>query len=133
MDWPRIDLRCALVAGLAIMMTAACTQNEYEPPPPPTVTVAHPTVKSVTDYLAYSGQARAVESVQVQARVKGFLQSMNYVPGSEVKKGDLLFVIDPKPFEVEVAARRADLSSREAEADLAQTSFDRSTIQSGAY
>jgi len=106
--------------------TLACSQNEYVAPPPPTVTVANPVVQDVTDYLAYTGRARAVESVQVQARVKGFLQSMHYVPGSQVKKGDLLFIIDPKPFEVEVAAREADLSSRRADAALAKTSYARS-------
>ena len=116
----------AVLVALATAWLVACAENTYVAPPPPAVTVQQPVVQDVIDYLQYTGRTRAVESVQVQARVKGYLQSMHYTPGTDVKKGDLLFVIDPEPFEVEVAAKKAELSSRKAEADLAQTSFERS-------
>ena len=78
----RLRSQVTVLLWLLAGATLACSQNEYVAPPPPTVTVANPVVQDVTDYLAYTGRARAVESVQVQARVKGFLESMHYVPGT---------------------------------------------------
>ncbi len=122
-----ISRRCALpLAVLACTWLVACRENTYVAPPPPAVTVQLPVVQDVIDYLEYTGRTRAVESVQIEARVQGYLQSMHYTPGTDVKKGDLLFVIDPEPFEVDVAAKQAELSSRRAEAALAKTSFERS-------
>jgi len=120
------QMRILALALLVGLQAAACAENTYVAPPPPTVTVQNPVVKDVLDYLVYTGRTQAVESVQVQARVKGYLQSMHYTPGSDVKKGDLLFIIDPEPFEVDVAAKKAELSSRHAEAALAKTTFERS-------
>ena len=79
----------------------------------------------MTRYLDYTGTTRAVEAVTVRARVKGFLESMHYEPGSSVEAGDLLFTIDPEPFEVALAAAKAELTSHQAELSLAQTEFER--------
>jgi RND family efflux transporter MFP subunit len=114
-------LAASLLAGWA----AACGSNEYAAPPPPAVTTQHPTVQDVTRYAEYTGTAQAVESVEVRARVDGFLRSMHFDPGDMVKKGDLLFVIDPEPFEIELAAAQAELTAHTAEFDLAQTEYDR--------
>lgn len=113
--------------ALALAATSlACGRNEYQAPPPPQVTVAEPTVQDVTRYAEFTGTTRAVESVEVRARVKGFLQSMEFEPGEMVEKGQLLFVIDPEPFEVALEAAQAELASNKAELDLSQTEYDRS-------
>jgi RND family efflux transporter MFP subunit len=102
-----------------------CGANEYAPPPPPGVTAQHPVVRDVTRYAEYTGTTRAVESVEVRARVKGFLLSMEYEAGDDVEEGDLLFIIDPEPFQVALEAAQADLASNQAELDLTQTEFER--------
>jgi RND family efflux transporter MFP subunit len=117
----------ALAALLALAAAAAlgCERNLYVAPPPPSVTVARPVVQDVVRYAEYTGTTRAVESAELRARVKGFLQSMHFVPGQSVAKGKLLFVIDPEPFRVALAAAEAELASSRAERDLAQTEFER--------
>ena len=107
---------------------AACGSNEYTAPPPPAVTTRHPVVRDVTRYVEYTGTAEAIESVEVRARVTGFLQSMHFEPGDRVEKGELLFVIDPEPFEIELAAAQATLTANTAEFDLAQTEYDRARL-----
>jgi RND family efflux transporter MFP subunit len=111
---------------LAVACTSACGSNEYAEPPPPDVEVQHPVVRDVTRFVEYTGTTRAVESVEVRARVKGFLQTMHYRAGDEVEKGELLFTIDPKPFELALEAAAAEVASRSAELDLAQTEYERS-------
>lgn len=113
-----------LLATVALGL-AACGGNEYAPPPPPTVTVQQPEIRDVVNYAEYTGTTRAVESVEVRARVKGFLVAMHFTPGEFVKKDAPLFTIDPEPFEVALAAARADLASNQAERDLAQTTYER--------
>jgi RND family efflux transporter MFP subunit len=107
---------------------AACGSNEYAAPPAPAVTTQHPIVQDVTRYAEYTGTAEAVESVEVRARVMGFLESMHFEPGDVVEKGELLFVIDPEPFEVELAAAEAELAANIAELDLNQTEYDRARL-----
>jgi len=91
--------------------------NRYAPPPPPEVTVAHPDAREVTTYLEYPGHTASVESVEIRARVQGVLQSMHFSPGTDVKKGALLFVIEPELYEARVAKAQADLQN--ASVDLA--------------
>lgn len=112
---------------LPVSLAAACGGNEYVPPPPPTVTVARPQIQDVTRYAEYTGTTRAVESIEVRARVKGFLQSMHYQAGDYVQANQLLFVIDPEPFEVALEAARAELASNEAELALATTEYERTS------
>ncbi|MBW2385376.1 MAG: efflux RND transporter periplasmic adaptor subunit [Deltaproteobacteria bacterium] len=113
--------RGLLVAALAV----GCGANEYAPPPPPTVTTMHPQIRDVTNYVEYTGTTRAVETVEVLARVKGFLLEMYFKAGENVAKGDPLFLIDPEPFEITLEAANAELSSSQAELELAKIEFDR--------
>ena len=116
----------AAVILLCIWMLAACEQrNEYVEPPPPKVTVAKPLQQAVTDYLEFTGTTHAFEEVEVRARVAGFLQSMNFTPGTRVEKGTLLFVIDPREYEAELNAANAELSSAEAQLKRAGIEFKR--------
>jgi RND family efflux transporter MFP subunit len=80
---------------------AGCKKQTAQaaPPPPPTVTFAQPIVREVIDYDEYTGRMTAVEEVEVRARVKGYLQSIGFKDGDDVKKDQVLFQIDPRPFE----------------------------------
>ena len=118
----------AQVAAILLMawMFAACDQrNEYVEPPPPKVTVAKPLQKEVIDYLEFTGTTRAFEEVEMRARVAGFLQRMEFTPGTKVEKGDLLFVIDPREYQAELNAAKAELGSAEAKLRRAQAEFTR--------
>ena len=111
---------------LIVWMFAACDQrNEYAEPPPPKVTVAKPLQQEIIDYLEFTGTTHAFEEVEMRARVAGFLQSMEFTPGTQVEKGDLLFVIDPSEYQAELDAAEAELGSAEATLKRAQTEFAR--------
>ena len=111
---------------LCVWMLFACDrQNEYVEPPPPKVTTAKPLQQEVIDYLEFTGTTHAFEEVEVRARVAGFLQSMEFTPGTKVEKGDLLFVIDPSEYQAELNATEAELRSAEASLKRAQTEFAR--------
>jgi RND family efflux transporter MFP subunit len=100
-------------------------RNEYVEPPPPKVTVAQPLQQEVIDYLEFTGTAQAFEEADIQARVAGFLQSMHFTPGTQVKKDDLLFVIDPKEYQAELNAALAELKAAKAMAHRAKIEYDR--------
>ncbi|GMQ90690.1 MAG: efflux RND transporter periplasmic adaptor subunit [Gammaproteobacteria bacterium] len=119
-----INLR---VAGIALaLLLAGCEQaNTYVEPPPPKVTVARPLVQEVIDYLEFTGTTVASEQVEVRARVAGVLESMHFQPGTQVKKGDLLFVIDPKEYQADLKAAQAELASAQAKLERAQKEFAR--------
>jgi len=94
--------------------------------PPPTVTTSQPVERAVIDYDEYTGRTAAVEEVEVRARVSGYLNKVNFKEGSEVHKGDLLFVIDPRPFQTVLDAAMGqvaqwDAKRARAEADVART------------
>lgn len=89
--------------------------------PPPVVTVARPIVREVIDWDEYTGRLASPESVEIRARVSGYLKEIHFKEGSEVKEGDLLITIDPRPYETIVARREAEVSSAKSRADLAGT------------
>lgn len=112
--------------GAALLLTLAlgCGRNEYAPPPPPEVIVAHPEERDVTTYLEFAARTEAVEAVAIRARVQGYLQSIHFQPASAVKKGDLLFVIEPDLYEARVARANADLASATAQAKAAEEQLE---------
>jgi len=85
--------------GLVFLLTA-CQQQEAAtpPPPPPKVTVSQPVVRHVVESATYTGRLEAVGSVEIRARVNGYLHSVHFTDGAIVKKGAVLFVIDPRPY-----------------------------------
>jgi multidrug efflux pump subunit AcrA (membrane-fusion protein) len=101
-------------------LLAGCTKNQYEAPPPSEVTVALPVERDVTTYGEFTGRTVAVESVDVRARVQGVLQQMSFRPGTEVKPGELLFVIEPTLYEARVQQAEAELAGAEAKARAAE-------------
>lgn len=99
---------------------AGCGGNRYAPPPPPEVTVSKPVSQEVTTYNEFTGHTVAVEAIDIRARVQGYLQSVNFTPGTEVKQGDLLFVIEPVLYQSKYDQAAADLEGKEAQARAAE-------------
>lgn len=122
----RLAVRVILLV-IAVQLVPGCKPktNAFAPPPPAEVTVAHPIHKPVTRYLEYTGTTEPFEAVELRARVAGFLDSVNFKPGAVVKKGDLLFVIDPRVYEAQVRQSEADLSSRQSALRLAELTLER--------
>jgi RND family efflux transporter MFP subunit len=114
----------AIVALLPVL--AACDQSESKTqptaPPPPQVTIAKPVTRMIADQDEYVGRFVAVESVQVRARVSGYLEAIHFQDGQIVKKGDLLFTIDRRPFKAALAQAQASLA--QARANLAFADSD---------
>jgi len=110
---------------LALLLVGCEERNQYVEPPPPKVTVAQPLVQEVIDYLDFTGTTVASERVEVVARVAGVLQSMHFTPGTHVKRGKLLFVIDPKEYEADLQAAKSELVIAEANLKQATTELAR--------
>src|SRR6202035_150318 len=92
---------------------------------PPPVTVAQPTKRTVTDWDEFTGRFEAVEEVQVRARVGGFVTNVEFKDGDMVHTGDLLYIIDPRPFEAVAEQANGQLSDARAKAELAKRELDR--------
>lgn len=112
--WHRALGACCALLALSGCDSSAKAQSAERPPA--AVNVAVPLVEEIVEWDAYTGRLAAVESVEVRSRVSGYLQSIHFQEGRLVQKGQLLFVIDPRPFEVEVA--RAEAAVRQSEASL---------------
>src|SRR6201996_1547219 len=116
------------VAALSILAASltlgGCgeTQKRPRPPPPPTVTVAKPVERTVVDQDEYVGRFVAVDTVEIRSRVSGYLAEGRFTDGQMVKKGDLLFVIDHRPFQIVLDQMRANLA--QAHANLSFTEAD---------
>src|SRR5277367_3216406 len=117
----RIALLFALATG-----AAACGQNnEYAAPPPPKVTVAAPVQQDVTYYFESTGNTTAVNSVDLVARVQGFVQAISYNDGDFVKQGTSLFTIEPQPYKLKVDSAKSAVVSAQATLTQAQAEYDR--------
>lgn len=109
---------------LMLCALAACgSKNEYVEPPPPAVTVSQPLQKSVTEFLEFTGTTASVGSVEVRARVQGILESMHFEPGTDVQQGDLLFIIDPKPYQAQLGVAKGELAKAKAQLDKSQSNY----------
>jgi RND family efflux transporter MFP subunit len=110
------------LAALAIFLGGCDGKNEYVPPPPAKVTVAKPEVREVTEYFEFTGNTQTADTVDLRARVEGFLLAAKFQDGGLVKKGEVLFIIDPQSFEAKVRSAEADLASQ-------QTTYNRAEIE----
>ncbi len=114
---------------LAALLVGSCDkpdeQADAPPPPPPAVSVIAVERKDVTQATAFVGRAVATDQVELRARVQGFLQKRLFTEGQKVAAGDLLFVIEPEPFQAAVAQAEADLASAQADADNASLQLER--------
>src|SRR5258707_3820139 len=96
-------------------------------PPAPPVTVARPLQKVITEWDEYTGRFTAVETVEVRARVSGFVDSIHFKEGQIVKQGDLLFIIDRRPYEIAVEQAKADVERAKAKLEIASLDVQRAT------
>src|SRR2546428_62392 len=96
-------------------------------PPAPSVTVARPVQKLITEWDEYTGRFAAVETVEVRARVSGFVDSIRFNEGQMVNRGDLLFIIDRRPYEIAVAQAKADVERAQAKLEVASLDVQRAT------
>lgn len=113
---------------LALVALGACDQkNAYVAPPPPKVTVAAPVEKPVTTYLETTGNTAAVNTTNLVARVPGFLESIEYQDGAAVKKGTVLFTIEPHTYELKLKQAQAAEASAQATVRQTQAEFERQT------
>jgi multidrug efflux system membrane fusion protein len=104
----------------APILLAGCGAKAPAPPPPPAVGVAEVIERNIADFDEFSGRLEAVETVEIRPRVSGYIQSVNFGEGKEIRKGDLLFVIDPRPSQAALARATAELARATAQADLAR-------------
>jgi RND family efflux transporter MFP subunit len=103
----------------------ACGSNKYEEPPPPAVTVNHPEIRSVVDYLEFTGTTTAVNTVEIRARVQGFLDEIKFKEGDAVTSGDLLFEIEPEEYQARVRRAEASLQVARTAKALAEATLAR--------
>jgi RND family efflux transporter MFP subunit len=106
----------------ALVALTACEQNSFVPPPPPKVDVGVPVQRSVTRYLEATGNTAPIKSVDLVARVQGFLQSINYQDGAFVKEGTTLFTIEPDTYKLKLD--QAQAAEAGAQASLKQSDAD---------
>lgn len=122
---PRVAVLVSVAAGLALAACSDSQKQAQQAPPAPTVTVAKPTTRSITDYDEYVGRFAAIDEVRINARVSGYLQSIEFKDGDLVKQGQLLFTIDPRPFQVALDQAKANLARSQADLDFAQSDLQR--------
>ena len=115
-------LPCFLLAA-----AAGCHQGPTQVPPPelPVVPVSTPVQREVTDYMDYTGRTDAVESVGIRARVTGYIDRIPFKEGSEVKKDDVLFEIDPRPYKAQLDQAQAQVDLNQASFNLAKITYER--------
>lgn len=94
-------------------------------PPPPVVTVAQPVQRTVTDWDEFTGRFEAIQEVEVRARVGGFINSVEFKDGAIVHRGDLLYIIDPRPFEAVALQAEGQLADARAKVELAKRDLER--------
>jgi RND family efflux transporter MFP subunit len=115
-----------LAAGaLSLAVLCGCEQNAFVPPPPPKVEVALPVQRNVTRFLEATGNTAPIKSVDLVARVQGFLQSINYQDGTLVKEGTTLFTIEPETYKLKLEQAQAAETGMQASQKQAEADFKR--------
>ena len=114
-----------LVLAAGSLAAAGCAQKHPQAAetPPPVVLVSRPLERNVTDYQVFTARTQAVQSVEVKARVSGFLTKVLVQDGADVKEGDVLFQIDDRPYKAALDQAKATLSRARASLDLAQATL----------
>ncbi len=108
-------LAVTLLSTALALLSGCGRSNQYQPPPAPAVMVARPLFLPVTDYLEATGSVAASQTVDLVARVEGYLRSVDFKDGSLVKAGQLLFVIEPEPYQAKLASQQAQLANAQSE------------------
>ncbi|MGZ4990680.1 MAG: efflux RND transporter periplasmic adaptor subunit, partial [Methylobacter sp.] len=122
--------RTGLLTAIALVAITGCGGHDQPAAQPgqgpsPNVKVAQPLSQEVTEWDEYTGRIEAVNAVDVRARVSGYLEKVNFKAGDKVHKGDLLFLIDPKPFTAQLNYAEAELERAKSRHELAKNDFSR--------
>ena len=123
-------------AAATALLVSACARNvaaQQQAAPLPQVTVAAAISRKVTEFDEFTGRFEAVERVEVRPRVSGYISSVNFTDGNEVKKGDVLFVIDPRPYVAERDRARAQLAQARSQLALAKSERERANKLLGQH
>src|SRR6266481_2880312 len=130
-SWPgrHLTLNAQLMAmavfSINLLSTGCGKHASQTAPPPPVVSVVQPIAREVIEWDEYIGRLESPETVEIRARVNGYLDKVHFKEGKEVKKGDLLFTIDPRPYQAEYDRADADHQRSLSQAELAKNDFER--------
>ena len=122
--------RPLLLATLTVSALAGAARAQAPGAPPPGVTVAKPVVKEIVEKDQYTGRFDPIEFVEVRARVTGYLDKIQFQDGANVKKGDVLFLIDRRPYKAALEQAQAALTSAKARLAFSQTDLERAQVLS---
>lgn len=109
-----------MICLIFLIFAAACKEKVSHPPPPPAVAVSQPVQRTVTDYLELTGSTQAIQTVQLVARVPGYLEKLFFQDGQRVKKGDLLFLIQQNTYQDTLRQNEAQILQLRAQLDYAE-------------
>jgi len=115
-----------LLAMALAALSTGCQESVLPPPPPPTVTVAPIQEREIQDFVVFTGRTEAMQTVDIRARVSGYLTETLFKDGQNVKKGDVLFIIDPRPYQADLDRAQAEFDRAQADLQLAAIEFNRS-------
>jgi len=120
-----LTLFLLLMSGCDKPQNASVSPIQPAPPPPSKAKIAQPLSQKITEWDEFTGRIEAVNTVEVRARVSGYLEKVNFAAGATVKKGDLLFVIDSKPFKAQLSYATAELEQAKSKQELAKNELAR--------
>lgn len=120
-------LLTVFAVGLALAACGQGQQQQQAAPPPPAVTVAQPIKRNIIDQDEYVGRFVAVDSVEIRARVSGYLDKIDFTDGQMVKEGQLLFTIDKRPFQTALDQAKANLQRAKADLAFAEGDLERAS------
>src|SRR6266498_5785204 len=115
-----------LIAVVALLCAAGCKPKSHvAPQQPPTVSVMLPVARNVVEWDEYIGRLESPETVEIRARVSGYLDKVHFKERKEVKRGDLLFTIDPRPYQADYDHAEAEHQRAISQAELAKNDSER--------
>ncbi len=116
-----------LFAFCTLIVNTGCEEraSKIAPAEPPAIPVSKPVKKEVTDYVDFTGRTNAVQAVDIRARVTGYLTSIPFKEGAEVKNGEVLFEIDPRPYQAQLDQAASQITLNEASLKLAKVTYSR--------
>jgi multidrug efflux system membrane fusion protein len=120
-----LGMLCGILGGVIALNACGKSGGPQGPPPPPQVSVAQVLEKRVKDWDEFTGRLQAVETVEIRPRVSGYIDKVAFTEGAQVKRGDLLFVIDPRPYKAEYDRAAADVKRFKTALDLGRIELTR--------
>ena len=122
---PIQEVLACVICLMLLVYVVACKEKTSPPPPPPTVTVAQPVQQTVTDYLELTGNTQAIKTVQLVARVSGYLEKVFFQDGQLVKEGQLLFLIQQNTYQDNLRQTEAAILQQKAQLEYAEIQLAR--------